>query len=76
MVVAVITTIWFSIGSIRDIIDLFRTLNFTLKNTNRNDADDGTVPAQLHAEIRTAPAKAFIENQSISSKTAGKNKYP
>ncbi len=35
----IITTIWFTIGSTRDIIDLLHTL----RTTARNDRDDGTV---------------------------------
>jgi SSS family solute:Na+ symporter len=46
VVVAVITTIWFTIGTTRDIIDLFKTL----RNVRRNDADDGTVKDHHNAD--------------------------
>lgn len=39
LVIAVITTVWFTIGITRDMVDLFRTLSVV----RRNDADDGTV---------------------------------
>ncbi len=39
IVVAVITTIWLTIGTVYDLIDLFKTL----RSIRRNDADDGTV---------------------------------
>ena len=39
IIVAVITTVWLTIGTVRDLIDLFRTL----RTVGRNDADDGTV---------------------------------
>jgi len=39
MFLGVITTVWFSIGTTTDIIDLLKTLNIA----KRNDSDDGTV---------------------------------
>jgi SSS family solute:Na+ symporter len=39
VVVSVITTVWLTIATIRDMADLFRTL----RTVSRNDADDGTV---------------------------------
>ncbi|MGB8352481.1 MAG: hypothetical protein WCD79_01195 [Chthoniobacteraceae bacterium] len=39
LVIAVITTVWFTIGIARDMVDLFKTLRVI----RRNDADDGTV---------------------------------
>lgn len=64
MVLAVITTIWFTIGSIRDIIDLFKTLNATLKKGQRNEADDGTVRGHHNAGEETAVISAKGENLS------------
>jgi SSS family solute:Na+ symporter len=39
LVIGVITTVWFSIGTTTDIIDLLKTLNLA----KRNESDDGTV---------------------------------
>lgn len=39
VVIAVITTIWLTIGTVGDLLDLFKTL----RGIRRNDADDGTV---------------------------------
>ena len=54
LVLAVITTIWFTIGGTRDIIDLFRAL----KVVKADDRDDGTVRSadKPHTEGVAAPA--------------------
>ncbi len=39
LVIAVITTVWFTIGTTGDILDLLKTL----RRARRNDLDDGTV---------------------------------
>lgn len=44
--IAVISTIWFTIGVTRDLIELFRTL----KNVVRVDSDDGTVREHLKSD--------------------------
>ena len=46
LVVGAVTTVWFSIGGTRDLIDLFRSL----KNLKRSDLDDGRVIGHLNAD--------------------------
>jgi SSS family solute:Na+ symporter len=43
--IAVVTTVWLTIGTIRDLIDMFRTL----RTAGRNDADDGSVRGHQNA---------------------------
>lgn len=51
VVLGVITTIWFTIGTVRDIVSLFRTLRLA----RRNDADDGTVRDHHNADDNGRP---------------------
>ncbi len=46
LIVGAVTTVWFSIGGTRDLIDLFKSL----KNLKRSDLDDGRVIGHLNAD--------------------------
>lgn len=53
MVLALITTIWFTIGTIRDLVRLFKSL----KHARHNTADDGTVRNHHNLDDELPPGK-------------------
>ena len=65
MVLAVITTVWFTIGTIRDLFGLFESL----KRASQNIADDGTV--RDHACVVDRPGRSHADGVAESGSDTG-----